>query len=134
MRSSTGYRPGPTNPSDYVSRHPIPTHHRINKRTKRNLADKHVRFVAQNAVPIALGMEHLRKATKQDSTQQALIETLQNNSQHSLATKYRSNSVIDLAELQAFAKIQQELSFTPDVDFLYRHKTNITVVFAFQFG
>ena len=63
-------------------------------------------------------MEHLRKATKQDSTLQALIETLQNNTQHSLATKYRSNSDIDLAELQAFAKIQQEL-FTPDGDLVF---------------
>ena len=65
------YRPGPTNPSDYLSRHPIPIHPGVNKCTKPNLADEHVRFVAQNAVPIAVGIEHLRTATKQDPTLQA---------------------------------------------------------------
>ena len=73
------YRPGPTNPSDYLSRHPVLNHHGVNKCTKPNLADEHIRFVAQNAIPIALGREQLRKPTKQDSTKQALIEILQNN-------------------------------------------------------
>ena len=45
---------------------------------------------------------------------------LQNNTWHSLATKYRDNSDIDLAELRAFAKIQQELSLTPEVDLVLR--------------
>ena len=109
------YRPGATNPS-HLSRHPIPIHPGVNKCTKPNLADEHVRFVAQNAVPIAISIEHLRTATKQDPTLQALTEMLQNNTWHSLATKYCNNSEIDLAKLRAFAKIQQELSLTAEVD------------------
>ena len=95
------YRPGPTNPSDYLSRHPLPEYHSINKSTKPNLADQHVHFVAQNAVPVALSTEQLCKATKQDSTLQALIELLQNNTWHLLATKYSGNTNVDLAELKA---------------------------------
>ena len=116
------YHPGPTNPSDYHSKHPIPIQHGVNKGTKPNLGDEHIRFVAQNAAPIAIGIEHLRHATKQDPTLQALIDILQNNTWHSLVTKYRDNSDIDLAELHAFAKIQQELSLTPEVDLVLRWK------------
>ena len=92
----------------------------MNKSTKPNLADQHVHFVAQNAVPVALSVEQLCKATKQDSTLQALIELLQNNTWHLLATKYSGNTNVDLAELKAFEKIQQELSLTPDADLVLR--------------
>ncbi len=72
--------------SDYQSRHPFPEYNSLNKSTKPNLADQHVHFVAQNAVPVALSIEQLCKATKQDSTLQALIELLQNNTCNLLAT------------------------------------------------
>ena len=71
---------------DYLSRHPFPEYNSLNKSTKPNLADQHVHFVAQNAVPVALSIEQLCKATKQDSTLQALIELLQNNTCNLLAT------------------------------------------------
>ena len=47
------YRPGPTNPSDYLSRQPLPKYHSMNESTKPNLADQHVHFVPQNAVLVA---------------------------------------------------------------------------------
>jgi hypothetical protein len=115
------YRPGPTNPSDYLSRHPLPNYYDTNTCKKPNLADDHIRFIAQNVVPIALGIEQLRKAVKQDSTLQALIEILQNNTWNSLATKQPAdNTDIDLDELKAFKKIQHELSLTPVVDLILR--------------
>ncbi len=67
------YRPGLTNPSDCLSRHPLPEYHSMNKSSKPNLANQHVHFLAQNAVPVALSIEQLCKATKQDSTLQGLI-------------------------------------------------------------
>ncbi|CAB4000900.1 Uncharacterized protein K02A2.6, partial [Paramuricea clavata] len=114
------YCPGPTNPSDYLSRHPLPNYYNTNTCKTPNLADDHIRFIAQNAVPIALGIEQLRKAVKQDSTLQALIEILQNNTWNSLATKQPDNTDIDLDELKAFKKIQHELSLTSDVDLILR--------------
>ena len=114
------YRPGPTSPSDYLSRHPLPNYYDTNTCKKPKLVDDHIRFIAQNAVPIALGIEQLRKAVKQDSTLQALIEILQNNTWNSLATKQPDNTDIDLDELKAFKKIQHELSLTPDVDLILR--------------
>ena len=69
------YRPGSTNPSDYLSRHPVVKM----KSDEQSLSDNYVRFVAQNAVPIAMNIETIRKAVQQDPTQQKLIEILQQN-------------------------------------------------------
>ncbi|CAB4004423.1 Retrovirus-related Pol poly from transposon, partial [Paramuricea clavata] len=107
-------------PSARLERHPLPNYYNTNTCKTPNLADDHIRFIAQNAVPIALGIEQLRKAVKQDSTLQALIEILQNNTWNSLATKQPDNTDIDLDELKAFKKIQHELSLTSDVDLILR--------------
>ena len=106
------YRPGSTNPSDYSSRHPV---------TKRNnnrpsLSDNHARFVAQNAVPIAMDIQMIRKAVQQDPTLQKLIEILQQNTWNSFA----NDQNIDINELRAYEKVRNELSLTLEVDLIVR--------------
>ena len=46
------YRLAPANPSDYLSRHPLPSCNQSSKPATLNLADEHARFVVQNAVSI----------------------------------------------------------------------------------
>lgn len=108
------YRPGPTNPSDYLSRHPLTkcNSHQL------NLSDNHVRFVAQNAVPVAMDIDNIRKAVREDPTLQKLIEIIQTNTWNSFTTDKNTN--IDLDELQAYKKVQHELSLTPEADLIIR--------------
>ena len=67
------YRQGLTNPSDYLSWHPSTKCNKL----QPNLSDDHVRFAAQNAVPIAIDIDDIRKAVRDDQTQQKLIEIMQ---------------------------------------------------------
>ena len=106
------YRPGSTNPSDYLSRHPVT---KCNN-NQPSLSDDHVRFVAQNAVPIAMDIQTIRKAVQQDPTQQKLIEILQQNTWNSFA----NDQNIDINELRAYEKVRNELSLTPEVDLIVR--------------
>ena len=106
------YRPGSTNPSDYLSRHPVVKM----KSDEQSLSDNHVRFVAQNAVPIAMNIETIRKAVQQDPTQQKLIEILQQNTWNSST----NDQNIDIDELRAYEKVRNELSLTPEVDLIVR--------------
>ena len=106
------YRPGSTNPSDYLSRHPVT---KCNN-NQPSLSDDHVRFVAQNAVPIAMDIQTIRKAVQQDPTQQKLIEILQQNTWNSFA----NDQNIDINDLRAYEKVRNELSLTPEVDLIVR--------------
>ena len=106
------YRPGSTNPSDYLSGHPVT---KCNN-NQPNLSDDHVRFVAQNAAPIAMDIQTIRKAVQQDPTQQKLIEILQQNTWNSFA----NDQNIDINELRAYEKVRNELSLTPELDLIVR--------------
>ena len=110
------YRPGPANPSDYLSRHPLTTRP-DNK--QQNLSDEHVRFVVNHAVPVALDVNTIRRATQDDPTCQKLIELLQNNSWNSLNTN-NLHPEINTAELRAYELLKQELSLTPEADLIIR--------------
>ena len=110
------YRPGPTNPSDYLSRHPM-TIHPDNK--WQNLSDEHVRFVVNHAVPAALDINVIRRAVQEDPTCQKLIELLQNNSWNSLNAD-NLNPEINIAELRTYELLKQELSLTPEADLIIR--------------
>ena len=110
------YRPGPANPSDYLSRHPLTTRP-DNK--QQNLSDEHVRFVVNHAVPVALDVNTIRRATQDDPTCQKRIELLQNNSWNSLNTN-NLHPEINTAELRAYELLKQELSLTPEADLIIR--------------
>lgn len=100
------YRPGPTNPSDYLSRHPLVDN---NSCDHPNLSDEHIRFVAQHAVPVAIDIENLRTATRTDPTMQKLIDIIQTNTWNSITNKDDFDIDINVAELRTFKKIRVEL-------------------------
>ena len=101
---------------DYLSRHPLTTRP-DNK--QQNLSDEHVRFVVNHAVPMALDVNAIRRATQDDPTCQKLIELLQNNSWNSLNTN-NLHPEINTAELCAYELLKQELSLTPKADLIIR--------------
>ena len=110
------YRPEPANPSDYLSRHPLTTRP-DNK--QQNLSDEHVRCVVNHAVPVALDVNTIRRATQDDPTCQKLIELLRNNSWNSLNTN-NLHPEINTAELRAYELLKHELSLTPEADLIIR--------------
>ena len=99
-----------------MSRHPLTTHP-DNK--QQNLSDEHVRFVVNHAVPVALDVNTIRRATQDDPTCQKLIELLQNNCWNSLNTN-NLHPEINTAELRAYELLKQELSLTPEADLIIR--------------
>ena len=99
-----------------MSRHPLTTRP-DNK--QQNLSDEHVRFVVNHAVPVALDVNTIRRATQDDPTCQKLIELLQNNSWNSLNTN-NLHPEINTAELRAYELLKQELSLTPEADLIIR--------------
>ena len=86
---------------------------------QQNLSDEHVRFVVNHAVPVALDVNTIRRATQDDPTCQKLIELLQNNSWNSLNTN-NLHPEINTAELRAYELLKQELSLTPEADLIIR--------------
>ena len=99
-----------------MSRHPLTTRP-DNK--QQNLSDEHVRFVVNHAVPVALDVNTIRRATQDDPTCQKLIELLQNNSWNSLNTN-NLHPEINTAELRAYDLLEQELSLTPEANLIIR--------------
>ena len=120
------YRPGPTNPSDYLSRHPLKNHHNNSCTDQPNLSHEHVRYVAKSAVPVALDIENIRKAVGQDPTLQKLIEILENNTWNTLTSDNKLNTNINIAELRVVRRINNTRLNTPDdwilVNRIYCHK------------
>ena len=55
------YRPGATNPADYLSRHPIQT-----SRRQENMTEEYVNFIAFNSIPKTMTMEEIVTATDSD--------------------------------------------------------------------
>ncbi|XP_014678888.1 PREDICTED: uncharacterized protein K02A2.6-like [Priapulus caudatus] len=66
------YRPGPNNPADYASRHPISAPSVLDIDDEQT-ADKYVAYVAQNAVPKAMTLSEIELATMQDPLLQATM-------------------------------------------------------------
>lgn len=90
------YSPGAHNPADVLSRLPLtdqPHNH-------RNVAEEYINYVATNAVPKALTLAEISKATKSDP----LLQLVQRH--------IDSNRWPDTSELQPFKRVKNELSVT----------------------
>jgi hypothetical protein len=75
------YKAGKDNPADFLSCHPLP-----GKAKESNLADEYVNFVTVAAVPSALTLSDISKATREDKDLCTLREAVEtghwvNNSQ-----------------------------------------------------
>ena len=73
------YRPGTTNPADYLSRHPIKEYNR------NNLAEAYVNFITKNAISKAMTIEEIQSETEKDPTLNDVKETIKTGKWESLS-------------------------------------------------
>jgi hypothetical protein len=90
------YRKGADNPADILSRMPIPS-----TTSKPNVTDHYVKFVAAHAVPKAMTMAEIEKATANDETMQDVIQSFQQ-------TQWDTSDI----KLRPYERLCDELSIT----------------------
>ncbi len=86
--------PGKTNPADVLSRLPI----RAQAPRERNIAEEYINFIAERAVPKAMTLEEIAKATEDDAVLQQVL--------HCLSLNHWPND----PGLQKFSRVRDELS------------------------
>ncbi|XP_038060081.1 uncharacterized protein K02A2.6-like [Patiria miniata] len=110
------YQPGKLNPADYMSRHPQP-HTRAPSREQK-IAEEHLNFIAENAVPKTVTLEELQTATQQDPVLQNCINALVTGSWDRLLTQPHNQQASDT--VRSLHKIRAELTTTANRDLLLR--------------
>ena len=123
------HRPGPSNPADYMSRHPAPTENNSVPAASA-AAEEYVHYVTANAVPKAMTLTELQDATQADPTLQAAVKLDETNKWYA----YQETAYADGADLQMLKelyKVRHELSYN-DTDKILLHGTRIVVPAALQ--
>ncbi|KAL1424138.1 hypothetical protein MTO96_003636 [Rhipicephalus appendiculatus] len=92
---------GSSNPSDYLSRHPVPFEKPGRQIDK--VPDEYVHFVQRHCIPKSFSIEEVAEQTKMDPQLKLVKEAI-----HNLQEKWQT------AELKPFAAIRTELATTPD--------------------
>ena len=88
------YHKGEANLADVLSRMPLPT-----SRSKQNVADEYVNFIAANAVPKSMTLQEIEQATQSDQQLQAVITTLKTGQWHpDIQRFYHSHSELTATE------------------------------------
>ena len=108
------YRPGKDNPSDYMSRHPLPTPATRNS----NAAEEYINFIAQHTTPKAISLEEIKQQTKEDATLQTAIQYTRNGRWHE--AKNLTDPNINKKELDILYSIRTELTASKDDDLLLK--------------
>ena len=83
------YKPGISNMSDYLSRHPVTT---TEKPSQSRIAEEYVLFIADQDVPKAMTMQEIVQETSKDSDLQTVISNVRHNTWNKT---YPSNKYID---------------------------------------
>ena len=94
------YRPGETNPQDYLSRHP----EKLETKPDRDVTEEYVHFVMDNAIPPSLTQAEIKEAANADPTIQHLKQAIQS----------RCNWDQKDPMLKPYFKIRQELAAVDD--------------------
>ncbi len=71
------YKPGNTNPADYLSRHPTRT-----SLKQQKMAEGYVNYITQNSVPKAMTLEEIQTATDADRTLKGLRAAIKLDNWH----------------------------------------------------
>ena len=103
------YQPGSSNPSDYLSRHPINTG-KISLQQK--VAEQHVNFIANTSTPKSMTLDEIKDATSKDKTLQKIISFVQTSRWYEM--KHLDDPDIDIQEMQMFYNIKDELTYYSD--------------------
>ena len=102
-RFTVEYRPGPSNPADYASRHPVGD---AESRKYEAEAEAHVAFVARNAVPKAVTLSEIEAVVANDPTLQAVMSAVKSGIWH------KAPDNVSLSELSRYEKIKEQLTCT----------------------
>ena len=102
-RFTVEYRPGPSNPADYASRHPIGD---PESRKYEVEAEEHVAYVARNAVPKAVTLTEIETAVAKDPTLQAVMSAVKSGIWH------KAPDNVSLSELSRYEKMKEQLTCT----------------------
>ena len=93
------------NPSDHLSRHS-----NLEEELRNSLAEEYVNFLSVNAVPKAITLDEIQKATTPDKTLQCVIHLMRNQGLNKLDSLPKKHSEADLSELPLFKRIKDELT------------------------
>ncbi len=88
------YKPGSTNPADYLSRHPIKPSYK-----QQRMTEEYVNFIALNSVPKAMTIEEIIKATDEDQVLKGVRAAIKINN-------------FDYDIVKPFKHVKDELSVT----------------------
>ena len=107
---------GSANPSDYMSRHPC----FANVDESSTMADEYVNFLVSHAVPKAMTLSDIQQATVTDTTLQCLVYLIQTASWNDLNHLPGNFKDANIAELQAFQRIKEELTVNTQENVILR--------------
>ncbi len=96
---------GTQNPSDYLSRHSS-----INETRQSSLAEEYVNFLSSHAVPKAMTLDEIQRATVQDRTLQCVTHLVRTQEWDKLETLPPEFQNIDHTELNLFKHVKDELT------------------------
>ena len=106
---SVGHIKGEKNPSDYLSRHPSQNV----TEDEVQVAEEYVKFISINAVPKAMSLADIQKATKEDKTLQRLAQSVRSG-------KWDFSGEVNAKELKLFHKVHDELTIHSDSNIILR--------------
>jgi len=106
-RFTLEYQPGPSNPADYASRHPISCPNP--KDIDISEADQYVAYIMQNAIPKAMTLAEVESATARDPLLQSVMSSLKSQQWH------QPSADVSLAELSRFELVKDELTCSDTV-------------------
>ena len=112
---TTVHTKGPSNPSDFLSRHPSPEVFHADERS----AERYVNFIASHSTPKAMSLDEIKQATKRDKTLQKLTELIRSNKLAEVKDD-SDNTEVNFDELKLFSRVRDELTISEDDDFILR--------------
>ena len=108
------YRPGESNPADFLSRHPVASAGtKTSHETK--VAEEYVSFLVDHATPKAMTTEEISQATKLDPTLQAIMRAIKTDQWH-----LPKDPAIDATSFLILKTVRDELSLCEESDVILR--------------
>ena len=108
---------GNHNPSDFLSRHSA----NKDETTHSKMAEEYVNFLSAAAVPKAMTLEEIKKATSEDITLQHLADIIRQQSWNSIDTRPQDFEGADLMELKRFRNVKRDLTVNNQSNVILRN-------------
>ena len=112
------YRPGKSNPADYMSRHPMNTTKQSSREQK--IADECVNVIANTSTPVAVTLTELKEATLKDRTLQTVSDIVESVRWHE-TKNYQGQPGVNYNVLQSYRNIRDELTVNDERNLILRN-------------